>query len=292
MWKTMILAAVLPLVAASAPLACTIFMGLGDEAVLVANNLDAPHYYPRMWIIPASEGRYARMCFGVDKEFRIAEGGMNEHGLYISVNALDDDTGWAADADLPDWEEWSGWFETGVPDGILARCATVEGAIRVFQGYNLFTLARVKFLVADRSGASVVIEWHAGRLQFLRRENAPYQISTNFVESAFAAGPVPCERYSIADEMLSAMGRDFSVDRFRGVLSATHLEFRTPTIYSNICNLETGEITIYYFHNFEEAVSVNLHEAVKGGRAEYLVRDLFKVRPYVATVYEGYAADE
>jgi hypothetical protein len=287
----MVLAMALLLAAAPSSRACTIFVGVKADTVLVGNNLDAPHYFPRLWIIPESEGKYARICFGIDDEFRTAEGGMNDQGLYISVNALDEDTGWKPDQDLADWEEWSGWYGTGVPDGILASCATVEEAILVFETHNLFTLGRVKFLIADKTGASAVIEWHAGRLRVLRRSETPYQISTNFVQSAFAPDSIPCQRYRIADEMLGTTGSDPSIDGFRGVLSATHLEFRTPTIYSNICNLTTGDIHIYYFHNFEEVRAMNLSEEAGSGRAEYLVRDLFEVKPYVATVYEGFSGE-
>lgn len=280
------------IVVVGASAACTIFVGVKSDTVLVGNNLDAPNYFPRLWIVPQSDGQYARICFGVDEDFKIAEGGMNDQGLYISVNALDEDTGWNPDPNLPDWEDWSGWYESGVPDGILAECATVEEAIEVFKGYNLFTLGSVKFLVADMTGDSAVIEWSAGQLRFVRGAGRPYQVSTNFVQSAYAPTEIPCQRYLIADKMLADGSDHLSVGHFRRILSATHLEFLTPTIYSNICNLNTGEIYVYYFHNFEEVVTINLHEAAKGGRAEHLVRDLFGVRPYVATIYEGYAAEK
>ena len=268
--------------------ACTIFVEVKPDTVLVGNNLDESNFVPRLWFVPDCEGQYARFCFGFDENFRIAEGGMNDQGLYISVNALGKDTGWKSDPSLPDWEQWSGWYQSGVPDGILAKCATVEEAIEVFRGYNLFTLGKVKFLVADKTGASAVIEWSGGHLRFLRRPDAKtYQISTNFVQSDYAPTEIPCERYRIAEMMLDGGRNRHSIDGFRGILSATHLEFMTPTVYSNICNLNTGDIYVYYFHNFEEPVRMNLHEALKGGRTERLVRDLFCVRPYVATLYEA-----
>lgn len=138
---------------------CTTVFVVDEGGAHVGFNLDYGNFSPKIWIIPASEGRYGRFCFGLDDDYRIAEGGLNEKSLFIAVNALNEDAGWEADPDLPDWEEWSGWLETGVPDGILVECATVDEAVQVFKGYNLFTLNRVKFLVADKSGASAVIEW-------------------------------------------------------------------------------------------------------------------------------------
>ncbi len=145
---------------------CTILFASSEPTHLAAANLDCSSVFPRIWFVPSSQGQYGRFCFGTDKNARIAEGGMNDRGLFIGVNALDEDTGWKPNPDLPDWETWGGWLETGVPDGILAMCATVDEAVEIFRSYNLFTLGRVKFLIADRSGASVVVEWSAGACRF------------------------------------------------------------------------------------------------------------------------------
>jgi len=265
----------------------TIFLAR-DHAAYACFNMDYSNYFPKIWVIPASEGRYGRFCFGFDEKYRIAEGGMNEKGLFIAVNALNEDAGWKANPDLPNWEEWSGWFETGVPDGILAKCATVDEAVRVFKGYNLFTLNRVKFLVADKSGASCVIECSKNGLAFVERTR-DYQISTNFVTSNYQEGQYPCGRYIVAESIVSADSDEEPVDMLRSALSAAHLEFTTPTVYSNICDLNTGDISIYYFHNYEEVVKLNLHEELKKGEARYVVESLFKVKPFVADVYKKYA---
>lgn len=286
-----LLALLLTLVFASHHLyACTIFVSAQGNSVMVGNNLDASNCYPRLWFVPAANGHHGRLCFGLDENYKIAEGGMNDQGLYISVNALSKDTGWVPDSTLQDWEQWEGWLNSGVPDGILAMCATVDEAIDVFRSYNLFTLQRVKFLLADKTGNSVVIEWSKGASQFLRRGDKDYQVSTNFVTSDYRPEDVPCYRYKAAASMFEANTKARSADFLRGVLSVTHMGFTTPTVYSNICDLNTGEIRVYYFHNYEDVWKTNLHEKLKDGRSEHLVSDLFKVKPYVATVYEQYSA--
>jgi hypothetical protein len=256
----------------SAPACTSVFVARG-EARWVGANLDCSNYVPRVWFVPAAEGQYGRYCYGTDAEMKIAEGGVNEHGLFIGVNALDEDTGWTADPSLPDWETWEGWFVTGVPDGILARCATVDDAVAVFRSYNLFTLKRVKFLVADREGASAIIEWSDGRLRVVPRGDDDMQISTNFVTR-------------VAREMLSTGTAPATVAGMRRVLSATHLEFQTPTVVSTICDLTTGELHLYYFHDFEQPIRFDLHEEAAKERHGYRVADLVAVKPYVARVYD------
>jgi hypothetical protein len=266
---------------------CTTLFMTHEDGPFAGFNLDYNNFYPRIWVVPASEGRYGRFCFGFDENYKIAEGGLNEKGLFIAANALNEDAGWKPDPDLPNWEEWSGWFETGVPDGILAKCATVDEAVRVFKEYNLFTLNRVKFLIADRAGASLVIECSRDGLAFVERAQE-YQISTNFVTANYAPGQYPCGRYAVADAILSADTGTEPVALLRAALSATHLEFLTPTVYSNICNLGTGDILIYYFHNYEAVAQLNLFEELRKGEARYLVESLFAVKPFVSEAYKKY----
>ncbi len=265
---------------------CTTIIKAKGTSILAGFNLDYRNYFPKMWILPASEDRYGRFCFGFDENYKIAEGGFNEKGLFIAVNALNEDAGWKADPGLPGWEKWPGWYETGVPDGILAKCATVGEAVRVFKSYNLFTLNRVKFLIADKSGHSIVIEWSKDGLRFVEKTK-DYQISTNFITSNYEPGRYPCPRYKVAEQILSASADRLSVDLIRSILSATHMEFQTPTVYSNVCDLRSGDIFIYYFHNYEEVVKMNIFEELKKGKARYVVESLFKVKPYVTDVYKA-----
>ena len=285
MKKSAILLAAGLLISAFDPaLGCTTLFTFDGESAFVGFNLDYSNYNPRIWFVPASDGCYGRFCFGFDANYRIAEGGMNEKGLFIAVNALNADAGWKSDPSLKDWEEWEGWFETGVPDGILAMCATVDEAVRVFSEYNLFTLNRVKFLVADRTGASVVIEWSRDGLIFTGRPDN-FQVSTNFVTSNYTRNEYPCGRYKVAEQILSNNDDRESIDKLRAALSAAHLEFQTPTVFSTICDIGTGDILIYYFHNYEEVVELNLNEELEKGGSRFEVDSLFSVRPYVADVY-------
>lgn len=265
-------------------LACTNVVVVGDDSVLAANNLDtAPP--PRVWFVPGGDGRHGRMCFGTDKEFKIAEGGVNERGLFIAVNAIGK-TGWTPDPELPSWEEWSGWYGTGVPDGILANCTTVDEAVAVFRAYNLLTLEHVKFLVADRSGASAIVEWGPGQLNVIRRQGPGHLVSTNSLSAQLAAGTVSCERYRIAEQVLGQSKGEPTVPLIRRLLSATHLEGWTPTIFSAVYDLVGGRVTLYYFHNFEEPLSFDLAERLASGSSQHLLADLFEVRPFIRTVYE------
>jgi hypothetical protein len=87
-------------------------------------------------------------------------------------------------------------------DLILAQCATVDDVVAFFQKWNIPFLRQAKFPVADRSGASNVIDWGKDGLRF-NRKSSGYQISTNFVTSDFEKASAPCNLYRLAEALLS-----------------------------------------------------------------------------------------
>ena len=135
--------------------------------------------------------------------------------------------------------------------------------------------------MADAKSNSVIIEWGKGKLQFLFKEDC-YQISTNFVQSNYEnPEDYPCERYKIADRILRN-AKAANVDLIRSVLSATHFEHISPTLYSNICDLKKKRIYLYFFHNFEEEVVFDFDTELKKGKAEYPMPSLFATKPFAA----------
>ena len=144
------------------------------------------------------------------------------------------------------------------------------------------------FPIADASGASAIVEWTGEGLTVVPRGEAGEQISTNFVTSTYAPGEEPCDRYAVAAKLLAAPDWAPDVAGMRAVLSAAHLEFQTPTVLSTICNLKSGEIHVYYFHDFERLVVFDLGKELEAGPHGFALGELFNPKPYVATVYEGF----
>lgn len=253
---------------------CTIVMVAQGKIVLAGNNEDWKNPATKIWFIPAANGKHGRVCVGFDDLY--AQGGMNDQGLFIDANALGP-TGWQPVEGLPA-------FEGALLDTLLAECATVEEAIAFCSRYNIPGLARARFPVADRTGASLVVEYGQGKVQYVRKTGA-YQIATNFVISNVKDDHYPCTRYKVADTMLKNAD-SISLDLVRAVLSATHQEGQYPTVYSNICDLKNGIIYIYNFHNFEEVVRFSLEAELKKGNTSYDLPSLFSVKTHVAHVFD------
>jgi len=248
----------------SSAFGCTIVMAARNGLVLVGNNEDRNHPKTIVTFLPASGGYYGRVVFGFDDG--PVQGGMNDQGLFIDGNALAP-TGWKPDPGMPR-------FRGNVMMVILGTCATCDEVKAFFEKSNFYALERARFPVADRSGASMVVEYSQGRVQFVR-SSTWYQIATNFVISNISDGNYPCWRYRAANKILSE-AKELSRDLIRDVLEKTHLEGESLTVYSNIYDLKSGMIYLYSLRDFKEAVVLNLVEELKKGERRLDLPTLFQ----------------
>jgi len=252
---------------------CTMVMAAKNGVVLAGNNEDWKNPKTRYTVVPASPGCFGCIHFGFDDGG--PQGGLNERGLFIDGNAVAP-TGWKV-------ETGKSPISRNVMLDILQTCATVADVRAYFEKFNVFPLGQARFPVADREGHSMVVEYAQGRVRFVT-EPEWFQVSTNFLRTDHPGTEVPCNRFRIAMKILAAADR-LDVSLIRSVLSATHQEGDYPTVYSNIYDLKAGLVTIYHFHNFEEAVTLNLAEELKKGARTVELASLFQVQPHVAKVF-------
>jgi hypothetical protein len=245
------------------PFGCTIVMAARDGLVLAGNNEDRNYRGTIVEFVPAKGDYYGRIVFGYDDA--PIQGGMNDQGLFVDGNALRP-TGYEDDPDKPT-------FRFNVMMTILSTCATCEDVKDLFTKSNHPSLRRARFPVADRSGASMVVEWGNGRVRFVESKSW-YQIATNFVMSEVEDGKYPCWRYNKADEILS-QSETLNIDLIREVLKATQQRGRGLTVYSNIYDLKKGIVYTYNLHNFDEVVIMDLAEELKKGQRRLVLSKLF-----------------
>jgi len=248
-------------------------MASKDGVVLAGNNEDWKDPFTSVWYVPSSDNEFGRVCFGSGSNTGNPQGGMNDQGLFIDLNALGPN-GWQS-------VESKQKFNGHIIDYILAHCASVEDAIKFFKKYNVRSLRRAKLPIADKTGASIVVEWGQGKLQILRR-NGYYQVSTNFVQTNYEPENYPCHRYKTAEQIFQNSNK-LTIDVIREILSATHAEGSYPTTYSNIYDLKNGEVYIYNFHNFEDVVKINLKDELTKGQCRQEISSLF---PYISNAHK------
>ncbi len=254
-----VLSAIAALVLAEAAAACTAFHAVQGDVVLAGNNEDFFNPRTKVWFIPAQEGKYGRVYFGFDNF--VPQGGMNERGLF-----------WDGFATAPrkvtrsaDKPRYLG----NLNDKVMAECATVEEVLAVFDRYNLDNMEGHQLMFGDAKGDSVIIEGDA-----IVRKKGRFQVVTNFRQSLTPAGQETCERYKTAVRMLEH-SEEISIPVFRRILMAVHQEADSPTLYSNIYDLQQRVVYLYHFHNFENVVVLDLAEELKKGKRELDLPALF-----------------
>ena len=240
--------------------ACTAFCAVAaDGHVLVGNNEDWFNPRTRLHFIPAKPGAFGRMYTGFDDGW--PQGGMNDRGLWFDGFAVPPMK--AADsAELPS-------YSGEIVDAAMSQCATVEEVVQLFSRYNRSYLTEGVLMFADASGDAVSIEVNA----IVRKKGAHF-VQTNFHQSRGLRGG-GLERYQTASSMLERAGADISVDLFRRILAATHQEGAGPTQYSNVYDLTSRTMTLYYFHDFDRAVTFRLDDELKKGDRVLDIPSLF-----------------
>lgn len=253
------------------PGSCTIFAASFGNTALYGNNEDYNIPTTYYWVRQPGEGKYGGLYVGFDDRF--AQGGINEKGLAFDYNAL-------PEAPLNPHPELPSF--RGMMDRVQQTCATVEEAIDLVQQYNWGSSLKWQVLLADATGDAVVIS--AGRddeLAFTRKAPGDgYLASTNFnranPSNAYSSGR--CWRYDTAVRMLDRIEgeKDLTVEYFGSILDSVHVESATGnTLYSNVFDLKNGLVHLYYWHQFDEMVTLDVAEELAKGPHTTRLRSLF-----------------
>ena len=241
---------------------CTIFCISGGDSVFFGNNEDWKNPNTYCWVEQPSDSTYGVIYLGFDDLF--PQGGINEKGLAFDANAL-------PGIKLKEHRELLKPYQAIVNTYIMQNCATVEEAIEMAKLYDWSQtfggILRGQFFLADATGDAVVISSDQnGEIVFTRKQQGDgYLVSTNFnrafPDNKFGSGQ--CWRYETASNILAKTMQEKSLSHnsLVNILDAVHEEGKNlNTLYSNIFDLKRGIIYLYYWHQFDQVVSINVSD--------------------------------
>jgi len=241
--------------------ACTVFCASDNNSVLMGNNEDWKDPYTRIWFLPPEEGKHGRIYLGFERfGIQHPQGGVNDHGLAFDITAAPSRT-----VKSPHKKP----FPTNLVVKIMEECSTVVEAVAMFDRYSMGDAWAGQYYFADATGDAAIIE-----IDTTHRKKGGHLVVTNFYLSQVQNGVYPCNRYRKADAML-ARSRGLSVDLFRKILDAVHLEGATPTQYSYIFDFKSGTLYLYYFHDFSSVVTLDVKVELAKGRRSQDIADMF-----------------
>jgi len=239
---------------------CTIFYLVRDSLILAGNNEDWKDPAPIMWFYPAEEGRHGWVKFGWGSGF--PQGGINDQGLFWDATA-------GPYLAMPRSEATKEKYNGPLMQKVIEECSNVEEALALFSAYYCDDLYRAQYLIGDASQHAIIVEGDS-ILQMLD----DHMILTNFYHSHPELGGYPCSRYEKASQMIDT-GGDPSPYMIGAILEATHQEGMYPTQYSQIYNLKSRIFYLFYYHNFEEFILIDLNKELKRGPRYYSIPELF-----------------
>jgi hypothetical protein len=231
------------LVLASLPArACTIFVLTDTNRALFCNNEDWLNPKTRIWFVPAGEGYYGAAYVGFNDGW--AQGGLNTEGLAFDWVAGFNEK-WEPDTNLPS-------IRGDSSRRMLESCATVKDAIAFHRSHREAGFWRAKILVADRSGASVIIGATNGQLQVEPDDRCRgFGFGRQTLNLALAQKPEPT-----------------AINAFK-ILRDCRQPGQYATKYSNVFDLKTGDIFLYPFPDQDDEVKFNLAAELKKGGHYY-----------------------
>ncbi len=215
---------------------CTIFVLTDTNSALFCNNEDWSDPKTRIWFVPGVGKHYGAVYVGFDNDY--PQGGLNSEGLAFDwVAGFTED--WKPDPNLAVVYGNSG-------QRVLESCATVEDAIAFFRTHQDQGFFRAKILLADRTGASVIIGGHDGKVQ----------VEQSSTCRGFGYGARTLEK-------MLAESKEPTVANGAKILWACRQKGQYATKYHNIFDLKSGDIFLYPHPESEQAVKFNLAAELK-----------------------------
>lgn len=247
---------------------CSLFAALGEPgSQLYGRNFDW-EYSPALLLFSQPPGRYASVSM-VDIAYLGFEGtaaqnlgdqplenlvpllgapwlpfdGLNEMGLAVGMAAVPPgsmrpDPGKATLGSLAIMRE------------ILDRAATVSEAVEILSAYNIDFAGGppIHYLLADRSGDAVLVEYSQGEMRLIPNQD-PWHQATNFLVSAADAPSGVCPRYDTLQDQLRHENGRLSRSQAMHLLAQVSQE---NTQWSIVYSLDRGEIQVVMGQDYQD----------------------------------------
>lgn len=231
-----------------ASMACTVFILTDGKQTHFFNNEDYTNPQTRIWFIPKGNGYFGAAYVGYnDGE---PQGGVNTEGLVFDWVTVDGDSYEVDPNYIPDNKLKP--LEGNTSQWMLEQCKSVDEAIKFYQTHREPAFAKTTLVIADKSGASVIIGSKNGKLYF----------DTSMESRSFGYGEGTFKKL-----YKSEIGTD--ENKGADILRQCVASGEGGTKYSNSYNLNTGEIIFYNFASPAEITRLNLSEELKKGSHFY-----------------------
>jgi hypothetical protein len=177
--------------------------------------------------------------------------GLNEYGLAVGMAAVPDI--YLDDASTDPSKPTIG--SIGIIRQVLDHARDVGEALEIFGEYNIDFRGGppIHYLLADRKGEAVLIEFYQGEMKTLPNET-PWHLATNHLRTN-TQGDGGCWRYRTLSEGLTNLGGELNAQAAMLLLSEVK---QAITQWSVVYDMSSGDIQVAMGGNYENTYTYHL----------------------------------
>ena len=183
--------------------------------------------------------------------------GLNEHGLAVGMAAV-------PQGHVPRDPDKPTIGSLGIIRQILDHARDVDEALAIFEAHNIDMEGGpdIHYLLADRSGRSLLVEFFQGELVVTPNEE-PWHLATNFITASIpATSEAGCWRY---DQIEGALSQEVGHLDPDGAMELLSQVAQNNTQWSVVYGLSTGDIQVSMGRQYESPHSFRLPLAATTG---------------------------
>ncbi len=175
--------------------------------------------------------------------------GMNEHGLVVGMAAVP-----SGEMQPDPNKETLG--SLGVIREMLDHARNVDEAVSILQNHNIDMEGGppLHYLLADRSGRSVLVEFHRGQVITLPNES-PWHLATNFLRASVSDPAGQCWRYDALAARLTQAKGQLTAPEATDLLAQVSQE---GTQWSVVYEMSSGDINVAMGRKYKDVHTLHL----------------------------------
>ena len=231
--------------------ACSMFVININEKIMVGNNEDYWNQNSRMWFEQGDENKFGVTYVGFDDFW--PQGAINVEGLVFDGFGM-------PYLEIKDFEGKDSIEQEDFLHYIMRTCSKVEEVKDIFLKWDLRGMETSMFYFVDKSGKQLIVEGDSIEIR-----NQSYDIISNFYPSQCDnLNDVTIKHYQKGRELIETK-QDSSVSFCASLLDSLHQEssWGGGTLYSTLYDLNEGIIYLYYNHNFDNVITINIKEELQ-----------------------------
>ncbi len=241
--------------------ACTMYKITKNGKTIIGNNEDWITPNTQIWFENKDVDSYAVMYVGF---MDIPQGAINEAGLVVDGFS----TSWQSIENSNGKTKIS--LDTALAT-VMQTMGTVEEVKAYYEGLDLSEMTTYQLVFVDRSGTYLIIEGD----EMIIGDDSEKTFSNFYYSQTSSIKEVPLPYYQKGVEYINSTIPKVTLDYCSNVMKNMIQTDITATQYSTVYDLAEMKVRVYFHHDFNEFIELDLYQEFKKENYKVKMADLF-----------------